>query len=94
MTDFKAWIPSTVKRLRGDMTLKDLAAKAGVSLSYISDIEQGRTVPTIETLDRIFKACGAVLTLGYQEIPFASDRVSLSRKDIDAIRTILDKVLS
>lgn len=61
----KEWIAQTVRKLRGEMTLRDVADLTGLSVSYLSDIERGRTIPTIETLETVFKACGATLTLGY-----------------------------
>lgn len=67
MGHYSEWIPTTIKTLRtgNDLTLSALADKSGLSLSYISDIENGRTIPTIETLDKLLTALGATLTLGF-----------------------------
>lgn len=43
-------------RFRRDMTLKEVAARAGMSATHISEIERGRTSPTIGALQRIAKA--------------------------------------
>ena len=39
-------------------TLKDLAERSGLSVSYLSDIERGRTVPTINSLEAMASAFG------------------------------------
>lgn len=59
-------IPEIVRVLRGDKTLKQLAELTGLSLSYLSDIERGRTEPSIKTLDTIFTASGVTLTIGFE----------------------------
>ena len=45
-------------RFRRDMTLKEVAAKSGMSATHISEIERGKTSPTIGALQRIAKALG------------------------------------
>lgn len=46
------------KELRSfyDLTLKDVAAKSGLSVSYLSDIERGRTTPSLTALEQISHA--------------------------------------
>jgi len=49
------------KRLRlqrqgSGLTLKDLAGFTGLSISYLSDIERGRTFPSLKALDKISKS--------------------------------------
>lgn len=39
-----------------NMTLLDVARETGLSVSYLSDIETGRTVPPPRTLERLCKA--------------------------------------
>lgn len=72
MEHFRQWIPKTVKALRADMTLKQLSDKCGLSVSYLSDIERGRTEPSIKSLDAIFTACGVTLTIGFRATDEAS----------------------
>jgi transcriptional regulator with XRE-family HTH domain len=43
-------------RFRRDLTLKEVAAKSGMSATHISEIERGKTSPTIGALQRIAKA--------------------------------------
>jgi len=45
-------------RFRHDMTLKDVAVKSGMSATHISEIERGKTSPTIGCLQRIAGALG------------------------------------
>jgi transcriptional regulator with XRE-family HTH domain len=45
-------------RFRRDMTLKEVAVRSGMSATHISEIERGRTSPTIGALERISKALG------------------------------------
>lgn len=52
-------IASQVKHLRKGhgWSLRDLSnATNGLSISYLSDIERGRTVPSIETIERLAEA--------------------------------------
>ncbi len=53
-----------IQRLRrkAGLTQVQLAAKAGVSRSYIADMEAGhRRAPSVETLKRLAKALGATV---------------------------------
>lgn len=45
-------------RFKQDMTLKEVAARSGMSATHISEIERGKTSPTIGALQRISKALG------------------------------------
>lgn len=44
------------KRKRMDMTQKALSERSGVSVTFISDIEKGRTSPSIATMLKICEA--------------------------------------
>lgn len=44
-----------LRQLRRPLTLKDVAALTGLSVSYLSDIERGRTEPTLRTLVKLAK---------------------------------------
>jgi transcriptional regulator with XRE-family HTH domain len=66
MSNYVQWIPEAVRMLRGKQTLKQVAEKTGLSVSYLSDIENSRTNPSIATLDAIFVACGSKLVIGYE----------------------------
>lgn len=43
-------------------TLMDVASQAGISVSYLSDVERGRTLPSLEVLEQI--ALGYGLSIG------------------------------
>ncbi|MBD3368592.1 MAG: helix-turn-helix domain-containing protein [Candidatus Eisenbacteria bacterium] len=43
-------------RFRRELTLKEVAARSGMSATHISEIERGKTSPTIGALQRIAKA--------------------------------------
>ncbi|MEW5952136.1 MAG: helix-turn-helix transcriptional regulator [Bacillota bacterium] len=49
-----------IRKLRQeqDLTLKELAARVGISLSYLSDIERNRSNPSVDTLQSIASALG------------------------------------
>lgn len=51
---------SKIRRLRHDAghTLAQLSERAGISHSYLNDIEHGRTVPTLHTLGQVAQALG------------------------------------
>lgn len=63
VTDWKHWIKTLTRNCRSDDTLATFAQKTGLSMSYLSDIEHGRCIPTIETLSIIFNAGGKSLAL-------------------------------
>lgn len=43
------------------LSLRDLAERAGISLSYLSEIEHGRKPESVATLTRIAEALGTTL---------------------------------
>lgn len=48
------------RKLKG-LTLPQLALKAGVSKGGLSKLENGKGNPTVETVDKIYRAMGIVL---------------------------------
>jgi len=58
-------IGERIKTIRENKGLKqiELAEMAGISNSYLSDIEKGRTTPSIRTLTRLAEALG--VEVGY-----------------------------
>ena len=44
------------ERLNKNLKQKELAVRAGISISYMSDIERGRTNPSVQTLKKISDA--------------------------------------
>lgn len=58
-------IGSRIKKLRKqqNLTLKELSEKVGISISFLSDIENGRSNPSLERLKQLAKALNT--TIGY-----------------------------
>lgn len=51
-------IGNKIRKLRknNNFTLKELSERSGLSVSFISDIENGRRIPRLENLDKLSKA--------------------------------------
>ncbi|MEG2342465.1 MAG: helix-turn-helix domain-containing protein [Bacilli bacterium] len=58
-------VSTKLKSLRKEnkLTLKELSAKSGVSVSFISDIENMRRKPSIDTLETLSKALGVSINV-------------------------------
>lgn len=91
---YKQWIPEMVKSLResNTLTLEKLAALCGLSLSYISDIERGRAIPTIETLDKLFRVLGVTLTLGVQKGYIPPDYMWIKRSTVERLKAVIGEI--
>ena len=51
-----------VERLRRKLSQEALAARAGLSVSYISMLERGQRTPPLDTLESIAKALAVTAT--------------------------------
>jgi len=53
-------IPQLLKsrRIKLKILQKQLSAETGLSQNYISDIEHGKSTPTLETVNKLLKALG------------------------------------
>lgn len=51
------------ERMRRNIKQFELAEQAGISNSFLSDIETGRTTPSIKTLKKLSKALGVNCTI-------------------------------
>lgn len=55
------------------MTLAQASGAAGLSLSYLSDVERGRRLPSLEALDRLCAALGTLVVHALAGVfPFGS----------------------
>lgn len=52
-------------RTARNLTLNKVAIGTGLSLSYLSDLERGRTIPSISTLERIASFYGLRVTVRF-----------------------------
>jgi len=66
-----------VARFERNMTLKEVAARCGMSATHISEVERGKTSPTIGALQRISGALGEKTSYFVQEDELP--RVKLTR---------------
>lgn len=94
--NYREWIPKTIKALRysNGYTLNDLASRAELSISYISDIENARTLPTIETLDKLLIALGTTLVLKVEDDYVPSGYVWVSREALQSLTDIVGDIVS
>ena len=46
------------ERIHQKLTMEELSAKSGVSQKHISNIENAKVVPTVETLEKLARALG------------------------------------
>jgi transcriptional regulator with XRE-family HTH domain len=58
-----SWAVVQEARRRAGLSQRELAARARTSQAAIARIERGRQVPSLETLDRLLRACGLELRL-------------------------------
>src|SRR5258706_7194740 len=85
-------IGSKLRALRSERTLSisDLAAKAGVSAGIISQIERGKSNPSMKTLQRIGTALGVSLWAFLDHSsPTASQEPSFVRRASDRLRVVV-----
>lgn len=73
------------ERQRRELSLVDLAGRAGVSRSMLSGVERGQKVPTVLVLDRIAAGLGTSIARLLGE-PQTRDVVLLRREDQDVAR--------
>ncbi|GEA17786.1 helix-turn-helix domain-containing protein [Moorella sp. E306M] len=74
-------------RTKNNYTLKQLAEKTGLSISFISDIENGRRNPSIDNLYKLSKALGVsvdILLKNQTGIP--DDEANLIREAQELIK--------
>lgn len=77
------------ERLAKEMTLKQVADAAGLSPTHISEIERGRTSPTVGALMKIAHALGKSATYFVEEEELPT--VSVVRRSDRPTRTVTDR---
>jgi transcriptional regulator with XRE-family HTH domain len=61
-------------RVLRDLTLKALAARTGLSVSYLSDMERGRTNPSLATLETLAAALDMTVLNLLTGVDFAGEQ--------------------
>lgn len=89
----------TLKKIRKSksLTLKMLAEKSGLSISYISDIERNRTNPSLERLNDLSQALDIPISVLLGEnLDYQASHKTLTIKDgkYDEYNNRLEKVIS
>lgn len=51
------------ERIQQKVTMEELSLKSGVSQKHISNIENGKAVPTVETLEKLTQVLGFDIAL-------------------------------
>lgn len=97
MSEFPINIGKLVKswRAANRMTLKDLAEKSGLSVSYLSDIENERTLPSLDTLHAIARAFNSDLSIEFIPHQFAPRPTTktFSLNDVTRLRNLAESIL-
>jgi transcriptional regulator with XRE-family HTH domain len=65
-------------RTAHDLTLKGLAARTDLSVSYLSDIERGRTTPSLGTIETLSAALGMTVIDLLTGVDFAGELTEAS----------------
>ena len=73
------------ERLRRGLTLKDIEAKVGISATHLSEVERGKSSPTVGVLEKIARALGTRPAL----LIDAASGQPLSHTSPDRRRTVL-----
>jgi transcriptional regulator with XRE-family HTH domain len=72
-------------RRRADLTLRELAGRAGTSHSALAAYEAGRKVPSVATFARILRAAGVELDGGLRTSVSGADDTDRGRELIEAL---------
>lgn len=89
MTSYELSATLRAARLAAGLTLRQVAARVGLSLSYISNIEHNRASPTLANLDQLAAVYGLEcrVTIGPQSMRLGD--VALSAGELAALRRLL-----
>lgn len=84
-------------RTKNNLTLKELSAKSGISVSFISDIENGRRNPSIETLKTLANALGVsadeFLKDSSTNTKSKDTKTELNKRDLKDIAKDVDSIM-
>ena len=77
-------------RQKRDLSMRELASRAGVAVSFISKIESGKTSPTIMTLQKILEAMRVPVVefFNNNKENCPSDNIIFNRKNMKALQGV------
>ena len=83
-------------RLRGNLSLRDLGERSGVSYSFIGSLESGRFNPSRETVVSLAKALGAdenefLLLAGFSSIALDGNRINEQKESKSYLAKRIDE---
>ncbi len=86
-------IPAQLRLMRTvkGQTLADVATGTGLSISYLSDLERGRTNPSIETLEKIAEYHNMELFISFVGDMPNTVRVSISK--LEELQALIKNLL-
>jgi len=87
-------------RLAKDLNITELANKAFISQSYLSDIEKGRTAPSLDKLNIICDTLGISLSEFFGKVPelpaelirLVENAQSLSEEEIKLLSNFIEAI--
>lgn len=84
-------------RTKNELTLKELSEKSGISISFISDIENGRRNPSIEKLKLLAKALDVsadeFLKDNSSNLKSENTKPELNKRDLRDISKDVDSIM-
>ncbi|MFV8136482.1 helix-turn-helix domain-containing protein [Mycolicibacterium conceptionense] len=89
---YGVWTELRVARIKDGIDLTQLAAKSGLSLSYLSDLERGRRLPNPRVLKAVAKALNVPVSV-LERTKYIDD----AGRDLalrDLVREVVEEVLS
>lgn len=78
-------------RIKQQLLQEDVAERAGISVTHLSRIENGRSEPTRETIERLAPVLG--VTAAYLDVDLLADAILRRATDPDA-RSFVERVLA
>jgi transcriptional regulator with XRE-family HTH domain len=82
---------SRIKSLREkrNLSMRELASRAGVAVSFISKLEMGKTSPTIMTLQKILEGLGITVVefFSHDQKQLSSDSIVFRRKEMKILQS-------
>lgn len=80
-------LSALLRRLRAQqgLTLQEASSRAEITIGYLSDLERGRTAPSLAALDRLLAIYGHRLTV-------VDDRIAENLAPLGVLPRLLEKI--